>query len=140
MALREYILHNFWWKLLSLLLAGLTWLTIETAFRKDETLKETPVVTTSKRSFPSVAVTLMTAAGNSNRYIIHPALAYVVVSGTLPDLEKLQPRDVKAFVDIIEAGDEKEFRRNIQAQVPGDLKVVSVNPTNASVERITSPK
>ncbi len=35
MSLRDIILHNFWWKLLSLLLAALTWLTIETAFQRD---------------------------------------------------------------------------------------------------------
>ena len=73
MAFRDYILHNFWWKLLSLLLAALTWLTIETAFKKEETLRDTPVVTgSSSRSFPSVAVTLLSSAANTGRYTVTP--------------------------------------------------------------------
>ncbi len=68
MAYRDYILHNFWWKLLSVLLASLTWLTIETAFQKDQNLRETPVVTSSRRIFPAVPVTLMTSAVNANQH------------------------------------------------------------------------
>ena len=45
MAAPDYIFNNFWWKMLSLLLAALTWLTIQTAFQRDQDLRETPVIT-----------------------------------------------------------------------------------------------
>jgi hypothetical protein len=42
-------------------------------------------------------------------------------------------------VDVTDAGDEKQFRRNIQVQVPGDLKIESLKPTSANVERLALP-
>src|ERR1700677_5013352 len=107
MAYRDYILHNFWWKLLSLLLAALTWLTIETAFKKEETLRETPVVTgTSSRSFPSVAVTLLSSAADTGRFTVTPQAVVVEVTGKQEDLEKIQVQDIKVFVDITDTDDE----------------------------------
>jgi YbbR domain-containing protein len=140
MAYRDYILHNFWWKLLSLLLAALTWLTIETAFKKEETLRETPVVTgTSSRSFPSVAVTLLSSATNTGRFTVTPQAVTVEVSGKPEDLEKLQVQDIKVFVDITDTDDEIKFGKTIQVQAPRDFKAVALPPT-ASVERINNAK
>jgi hypothetical protein len=140
MAYRDYILHNFWWNLLSLLLAALTWLTIETAFKKEETLRETPVVTgTSSRSFPSVAVTLLSSAANTGRFTVTPQAVVVEVTGKQEDLEKIQVQDIKVFVDITDTDDEMKFRKTIQVQMPKDFKAVALPPT-ASVERVNNTK
>ncbi|EEF62916.1 CdaR family protein [Pedosphaera parvula] len=140
MAARDYILHNFWWKLLSVLLAALTWFTIQTAFQKDQTLRQSPVITTSTRSFASIPIILQTSAANTNRYRISPVTVTVEVSGTADVLEKLQTKQIQAVVDVSEAAEEKEFRKDIQVQVPKDLKVVSTKPIYVSVERITGQK
>src|SRR5271168_5083943 len=110
MALRDYVLNNFWWKLLSLLLAALTWLTIGTAARNEqkqqENLRESPVVTgSSSRSFPSVPLTLLTSASNSAHFTVTPATVLIVVSGKPEDLTKLQLRDIRALVDVTDADD-----------------------------------
>ena len=140
MALRDYILHNFWWKLSSLLLAALTWLTIQTSFRRDQNLQETPVVTSSKRTFPAVPVTLLNSPANSNRFHIDPTTVAVDVSGTASELSRLQETQIRAYVDVSNAGDEMQFRRNIQAQVPGGLKVEHLAPAYTQVERLPSSK
>lgn len=140
MALRDYIVYNFWWKLLSLLLAALTWLTIETAFKKDEAQRQSPVVTTSTRTFAAVPIILLMPTTNTNRFTVNPTTVSVEVSGTASELFSLQLQDIKAFVDVSDAGDQKQFRRPIQAQLPADLKVASLSHTNASVDRITSAK
>lgn len=140
MALRDYILNNFWWKLLSLLLAGLTWLTIQTAFQKDQNLRETPVVTSSTRTFPAIPVTLLTSTLSLNTFKVDPALVSVDVSGSAADLAKLVERQIHVYVDVSSAGDEKLFRRPLQAQVPGDLRVDKLSVTIATVERIPLAK
>jgi YbbR domain-containing protein len=142
MATRDYILNNFWWKLLSLLMAALTWLTIRTAFQKDEARRESPVITTSAstRTFAAVPITLMMPVSATNRFRVTPPTVSVEVSGISNELAALQIPDIKAFVDVTEAGDQKQFRRSIQARVPGDMKVTGLNPTNASVDRITISK
>lgn len=142
MPFREYILNNFWWKLLSLLLAALTWLTIETAFQKDEARRQSPVVTTSAsaRTFAAVPIILMMPTTNTNHFTVSPTTVAVEVTGMSNELDTLQPQEVRAFVDVSDAGDQKQFRRPIQTQLPGNLKVASLSCTNASVDRITSSK
>jgi hypothetical protein len=43
-------------------------------------------------------------------------------------------------VDVTDTGDQKGFRRQLQIQLPGELKVASMSPTNVSVERVTAAK
>lgn len=137
MAYRDYILHNFWWKLLSLLLAALTWLMIETTFKNEEELQKTPVMPgASLRSFPAVPVTLLTSVANAGRFTVVPQTVKVDVTGTQEALEKLQQQDLKAYVDVTDAEDEMQFRKTIQLQTPKDLRAAAVPPV-ASVERIS---
>ena len=140
MALRDYIVNNFWWKLLSLLLAALTWLTIRTAFERDQNLQESPVVNSSRRSFPALPITLLTSPTNLNRYRVDPPSVSVEVSGTEAELKKLQEKEVHLYVDISDVRDEKQVHRRIETQAPGDLKVTSLSQTYANVERTTGSK
>jgi YbbR domain-containing protein len=137
MAYRDYVLHNFWWKLLSVLLAALMWLTIETAFQKDKFLGETPVVTTSRRLFPAVPVTLMTSPLNTNEYTVEPQTVMVELSGDAAQLSKVTERQVHAFVDVSEAGEQRRFRLLVQVQAPSSLRVERPFQMMAVVERTT---
>ena len=140
MAARDLVLHNFWWKLLSLMLAALTWLTIQTALERDRTLKQTPVVSTFSRSFPVVPISVLSSANNTNHYRVDPATALVDISGPADELKKLQEHEIHVYIDVSDAGDEKQFRRNVMAQVPHELRVDNLLPTNAVVERVTTAK
>lgn len=140
MAARDYILHNFWWKLFSVLLAALTWFTIQTALQKDQNLTQSPVVTTSTRTFSGVPVLVLSPAANTNKYRANPSAISVEVSGAADLLEKLQARQIQAVIDVSEAPDEKEFRKEIQVQVPKEFKIVSTKPIYVSVERVNGPK
>jgi|GEM_PF-2134436 hypothetical protein len=138
MAARDLILHNFWWKLLSVLLSILTWITIDASLRKDR--QQTPVITTSRRNFPAVKVTLMTAPYNTNEFRVNPASVSVEVSGKADDLQKLQAQQIVAFVDATKIEDEKEVRRDIEVQAPRDVQIEHVEPGSASVERLTTAR
>ena len=141
MALRKYIVDNFWWKLLSLLLASLTWLTIETAFQKDQGLRDSPVLTSpSHRSFPAIPVTLLTSPLNQNQYLVDPPTVPVEVSGSDADLKKLLEKEIRAYVDVTDARDELKLRRPIQLQVPDGMQATNVVKTFATVERISGGK
>jgi YbbR domain-containing protein len=139
MRFRDLVLHNFWWKLLSLLVAVLMWLTIQTAFRRDQSLRESPVVNSDTRDFSLVPVKILTSTPNVYHYAADPASVAVEISGSVDDLAQLQEKQVHAFVDVTDAGDEKQFRRAIQVEVPGNLKVENLKPTFATVERVALP-
>ncbi len=143
MASRNIILDNFWWKLLSLLVAALVWFLIETEVQKSEQHAKAmeEVTTDSRRPFYGIPITVLTSPGNTNRFQVAPDVAAVEV-GSKDDkaLDELQARRVVAFVDVTDAEDEKQFRRTVQIQLPPDFIVIAVTPTNASVERITSSR
>src|SRR5258708_17923778 len=115
MAKRDLILHNFGWKLLSLLLAGLTWMAIWTALQKDRQkerlLQESPVVST--RSF-AVPITLLTRTASAGQFVVTPASAEVEVSGKARDPEKLQVPQLYPFVEFTDAPEVKQFLPTIQ--------------------------
>jgi hypothetical protein len=83
-----------------------------------------------------VPITILSAAANPNQFRVDPLTVSVDVSGLADRLAKLQEKQIRVFVDVSDAGDEKKFRRNIQAQVPGGLKVDRVTPTYVTVERL----
>ena len=143
MAPRNVILQNFWWKLLSLLVAALAWFLIETEVQKSEQQAKAKeeVETASRRPFSGIPITVLTSPANTNRFRIVPELVSVEV-GSKDDkaLDELQARRVQAFVDVTDAEDEKQFRKPIQIQVPEDFVVLTVSPTNASVERVTDSR
>jgi len=143
MASRNIILHNIGWKLLSLLLAALMWLYIDTESQRDERIAAASreVVTENRRPFYGIPITLLNSTANTNHYTISPEVVSVEVGGKdSKELYDLQAKKVEAFVDVSDAGDEKQFRKPIQVHVPNDLTVFSIYPSNASVERITSPR
>jgi hypothetical protein len=132
--MRDLILHNFRWKVFSLLLAGLAWFTIHTSLREDLS----QVVVSGQRSFQNIPVILLTSVKSTSQFVPSPDTVEVAVSGSEAELEKLKDEDVRAFVDVTRVKDEKEVRRKIQVQVPGKCQVVGVNPLYASVARITA--
>jgi YbbR domain-containing protein len=138
MAARDLVFKNFWWKLLSVLLAVLTWITIDATLRKDS--EQTPVITSSHREFTPIPVTLLTSPRNTNQFRISPASVSVDVSGNADDLKKLQVEQIEAFVDATTVQDEREVRKEIQVRTPPDVRVEKVDPAFADLERITPAK
>ena len=138
----DFVVHNFGWKLISLVVAGLTWITIDKAFHRDEkrveNLKEAPVIGTFTRKFPEVPITVLTSAANTNRYQVTPLAVEVELSGdNEADLKNLPPSKVVATVDLTGATDEKEFRRRISVQAPAPhIRVSGYAPAMAGVERV----
>jgi hypothetical protein len=143
MASRTAILHNFWWKLLSLVTAALLWLIINIVLQKNEQemVAAREVETENRRPFYGIPITVLASPSNTNRFSITPDLVSVNVgSKDSKALDDLQAHQVQAFVDVSDAEDEKQFRRPVQIHVPPDFVVVAMAPTNASVERISSPR
>jgi len=136
MPARNNILSNFWWKLFSLLLAALTWVTIQTVLERDQTLVQSPITTVSTREFPSVPLHLMASTFNTNRFRTIPPEVTVELSGSEDVLKGVDAKEITAFVDVTEIGEEKLVRRDVHAEPPKNLKIVSIKPPNVSVERI----
>ena len=138
MAYRDYIIHNFKWKVFSMVLAALTWFTISSRFEKGKASGQYPVVSTIPGSFPEVPVRLLTALDNADSFKIEPAKVTVEISGPEKQVKQLQLREVYAFADLTDPGGERVFRRAVQVRLPAEFKVLNVISPSVSVERITS--
>jgi YbbR domain-containing protein len=140
MAYRDYIVHNFRWKLFSLMLGALTWLTINASHPRNRSAQDSPVLITSTRTLLEVPVGLMTGPENTNHYQLTPAKVEIEIRGTAAELQKLSLRDVRAFVDITDSDDDARLHKSIQVRVPDEFRVITVNPAHANVERVSSSK
>lgn len=131
MAWRELVIKNFWWKLLSLILAALMWLTI----RKDI---QPAAGSTITRRFETVPVEVRRAAANTNVYQIFPENVVIEMDGPTEFLNQLEPKSVKAYIDLTGLTTEKKAKKQIQVEPVGgalsDVKL-SVKPAYAEVER-----
>jgi hypothetical protein len=113
---RNVVLHNFWLKLISLLLATSLWL----ALARDpiaEVAVEVPVVF---RNIPD-------DLGMSYERIPQ---AQIVLRGPERAVRKLQPSDVHAEVDLTGAkpGERTFPSTSVRVHQPHDLNVISVSP------------
>jgi len=140
MSLRDYIRNNYWWKLLSLLLATLTWFTIHTGLRKDQTQQQSSVSLVNTRIFPAMPITIMTAAADTRGFKVSPERVLVKVIGKEERLETLLPKDIGVFVNLTGNQDADRLRKDIQVHVPEGVIVVSVIPAQVDVERIPLPE
>jgi YbbR domain-containing protein len=135
MAARDLIINNFWWKLLSIFLAALTWITISDSINKAG--EQTSIEITGNRPFPVVPLTVLTSTYNSNQYRVDPVAVFVEVSGNADVLKKLELQQIVAFVDASKMQDEKEIRCDVHVHTPPDVRVEKIEPAYADVERVT---
>ena len=132
--LRHPIFHDFWLKLLSLVLATLIWFIIHFAIQK----QVSPLtLTANERKFPSLPVMVMFAAEDVRSYKVKPSEVEVVVQGETKILKNLQSRDIRVMVDLtgIEAA---HMRKRVEVTPPPGVSHTRVTPQE--VEVIITPK
>ncbi|MBI3848947.1 MAG: hypothetical protein HY298_01465 [Verrucomicrobia bacterium] len=140
MSLRDYIQNNHWWKLVSLLLATLTWFTIHTALNRDQKLQDSPISTVKTRVFPAMPITIMTAASDARGFKISPEQVLVKVIGKEEKLATLLPQEIGVFVNLTRNQSAIRLRKDVQVRVPDGVIVVSVDPDKVDVEPIAPPE
>lgn len=125
MAKRDLILKNFWWKLVSLLLAVFTWFSIQLArFRSGQDLV-----------FSNVPVQVLRNPTDATIYRVHPASVEVSAHFESGALKTISERDIQVFVDMIQQSELGTVVRTVLVGAPEGV-VVRVEPSAVSVEKI----
>jgi hypothetical protein len=137
MSLRDYIQNNYWWKLLSLLLATLTWFTISTGLQQTKTMQQSSV-SGIVRPFPSLPITIMTTASDTRGFKVIPDHVFVKVIGKEETLATLQPNEIVVFVDLTANQSANRLRKAVQVRVPDGMFVARVVPDKVDVEPIAT--
>lgn len=129
MAKRDYILHNFWWKVTSLLLATIVWIVVHGTDRPGD------IVPRSKRRFQHHTLSLMRDSTDKRPIRITPNEVDIVVSAPIMEATRLSDADIQTFVDIGDVNGRQDTVR-IRVFVPGSrgVRLESVTPDEAAVE------
>jgi YbbR domain-containing protein len=133
MSLRDSILHNFWLKLLSLVLAIMTWFTIF-AIQRNVRLNETGG--TGTRTFNNHLITVMKSAADVHGFRVVPNAVNVTVTGANRILSTLSPKDVDVFINLTDAELTEGLTRKVQVFLPDGVDLVNVTPPFVRIVRL----
>jgi hypothetical protein len=127
---RELIVKDFGWKLLSLALAVAIWLTVK-GFSSDSG-------TQAERTFADLPAQIVSGTTDARTFRITPELVQVTVKG-LPDaIKTLTEREVHVYVDVSNADPTRNFRKRVEVSAPTRITIVKVEP--AEVEVVVPPR
>jgi YbbR domain-containing protein len=144
--LRRFILDNFWWKLLSLLIAIAVWLYIHAMTSGSAIVQRTPGSQSATATFPNeFKINLLTVSGDPHNYLVEPSHVSVTIRGEQQVLDKFNTDDVEVFVDLThlpqEPGDQPNtnfFTVPIEVRTMTRVAAISTEPPVARVRQIFS--
>lgn len=128
--LRDFIVKDFGWKLLSLALAVAIWLTVKGFSSDNGTLTE--------RTFADLPAQIVSGTTDARTFRITPELVQVTIKG-LPDaIKALTEREIHVYVDVSNADPTRNFRKRVEVSAPTRITIVKVEP--AEVEVVVPPR
>ena len=133
MAFRDYILDRFWLKLFSFILATLIWFTVQSKTQTPFRFATNPFRTKENREI-SRPVRLVTLPTNNRRFKPEPVEVRITLQGNPAALDRLEPGDVEALVNLIDAADSAASYSVRTVNVPLGIKVIQIVPAMVMVE------
>jgi hypothetical protein len=135
MALRAFILHDFWLKFFSVALAAVIWMAIHYSIEHDFSLRELDVKHLVAQKYMRVPVSIVTAPGDSRVFRVAPTNVEVVALGEEMVLHGISQKNIRVHVDLTDFQVPKASDVELHADVPRDVTVISINPPVVNVEQ-----
>ena len=132
--LKALFTYNRWQKIFSLLLASLIWFAVRTGIGLNLRVDD---VGRDGRRFAGLPITVLTTASDLGRYQVVPATVTLVLRGDPEVLKDLAPADIEVYVNLVEPGPGRSTRP-IHFHAPAGTEVVTINPVEVQIERITN--
>lgn len=142
MTLRHLFLHNWRWKLFSLLIASALWFYVRASLPGDVLIRKNPVTgTTTAEMWEEFPIHLLAASQDGTPYAVEPPGASVTLQGSLTALQDFDWKTVRVFVnvtDLIGIGPNSaiEAERHVQVHAPAGVTVARIDPAIVRVRRI----
>ena len=126
--LREILFKNFGWKLLSVALAFVIWLTVKaTSAEQGQT----------ERVFLALSLQIVSGTTDVRTFQVEPVTVTVTLKGRSEVITRLNEREIRCLVDVTSADLTQNFRRHVDVAVPSGITVVHIEPAEV---QITPPK
>jgi YbbR domain-containing protein len=121
---RDFLPQNLGWKLLSLVLAVVIWLTIK-ALSSEQGQTE--------KMFINLPIQIVSGTADVRAFTVEPDIARVTVRGRPGAISRLTEREILVRVDITSADSNQSFRRHLDVSVPNGVTVIRIEPTEVQL-------
>jgi YbbR domain-containing protein len=133
--MRDLLIKDLGWKLFSLFLAVVIWLTVHQINNESSA----PIVPVPGRPVTfEKQVLIISSAADVRDFRVAPATVTVTVSGPAEVMEVLQANQVRATVDLTDIVAGKDLSRRVDVSAPAGVTLVSVQPPTVGI--ILPPK
>jgi YbbR domain-containing protein len=126
--MRDLLLKDFGWKMLSLSLAIAIWLTVKTVSTERGDQVERPYV--------NLPVQIVSSSTDARAFKVSPEVVAVTVKGRGDVMKALTEQEIRVFADTTSADTSapRRLTRRIQVAVPVGISIVRIEPTEVIVE------
>lgn len=128
---RDIILRNFGWKLLSLVLAVIIWLTIK-ALSAEQGQTE--------KMFVNLPIQIVSGTADVRAFRVDPVTVTVTLKGRPGTINRMVEREIRVLVDVTSADLTQSFRRSVDIVVPNGITVVRFEPTEVQITPPPKPE
>lgn len=132
MVLRDWFIKDLGWKLFSIVLAVVIWLTVNRILVEPGSSTES-AVGDKQTTYDDLPVLVVSAASDVRDFRVMPPAVTVTVSGAPNVMAVLQANQIRAVVDLTGIESAKKLHRRVDISLPPGVKLVSVNPSNVEV-------
>jgi YbbR domain-containing protein len=129
MVMRDWLTKDLSWKIISLFLAVIIWLTVYKIREEPETLAVRGV----ENTYRNLPVHLLSAAADVRNYRVAPGTVAVTVSGPPNAMAVLQADKIHAVVNLTGIESSHDSRRPVEVSTPIGTTLVSIDPPEVGV-------
>ena len=131
--MRDWLTKDIGWKIFSVILALVIWLTVHKIREEPEASSESGVGNT----YGDLPVLVVSATADVHDARIVPDKVDVKVSGPSDIMETLQANQIHAFVNLTGIDSAHDLQRGVEISLPRGVTLVSIDPPQLTV---TIPK
>src|SRR2546421_1590224 len=132
MAARDIMLHDFWLKSFSLVLAIMAWLAVHANIATTSSGSQNPLRLPEQDKFLR-PIRLMTDPKDQQAYQVDPVYVTVKVNADSQVLKKLNPNDIEVSVDVTHATN-FHFAFPVEVKLPRNVSLQTYYPSHVHVE------
>jgi YbbR domain-containing protein len=119
MAMRDWFIKDFGWKIFSVVLAVVIWLTVNKIL--------------GEGAGNSLPVLIVSSAADVRDFRIAPTTVTVEISGSADDMAKLQASEIRAVVDLTGIESAKDLHCRVDVSTPPGITLIRVDPPRVGV-------
>jgi YbbR domain-containing protein len=128
---RNLLTRNFGWKLLSLALAIVIWVTIKTVSAEQGQ---------AEKMYVNLPIQVVSGTADVRACTLEPNQAQVTLKGKSDLINSLNEREIHVLVDVTSADLTHSFRQRVAVTIPNGLSVVRIEPTEIQITPPPKPQ